>query len=68
MNKILSTSMANVGNLSIKEKILRAEEAYQKFSDIMIELSRRQKTVLEKAIKTIEVRQIEKLRKKLNLN
>ena len=68
MNKILSTSMANVGNLSIKEKILRAEEAYQKFSDIMIELSRRQKIVLEKAIKTIEARQIEKLRKKLNLN
>ncbi|MFH2136121.1 MAG: hypothetical protein ABII19_00590 [Patescibacteria group bacterium] len=60
--------MAEEKNLAIKEKILRAEEAYQKFSDIMAKLSRRQRAVLEKAIKEIEARQIEKLRKKLNLN
>ncbi|MBU1146280.1 hypothetical protein KKD80_01910 [Patescibacteria group bacterium] len=60
--------MAEEKNLAIKEKILRAEEAYQKFSDIMAKLSRRQRAVLDKAIKEIETRQIEKLRKKLNLN
>lgn len=54
-------------NLSVKEKILKAEEAYQKFSNIMAKLSRRQKAVLEKAIKNIEARQIEKIRKNLNL-
>lgn len=55
-------------NLSAKEKILKAEEAYRKFSDIMTELSRRQKTILEKAIKKIEIGQIEKIRKNLNLS
>lgn len=54
-------------NLSVKERILKAEEAYQKFSNIMAKLSRRQRAVLEKAIKNIEARQIEKIRKNLNL-
>ncbi len=59
--------MAEGKNLSIKEKILKAEEAYQKFLDIMAKLSRRQRAVLEKAIGNIEARQMEKIRKNLNL-
>lgn len=55
-------------NLSTREKVLKAEEAYRKFSDIMAELSRRQRIILEKAIKKIETGQIEKIRKNLNLN
>ncbi|MFA5128762.1 MAG: hypothetical protein WC445_02210 [Patescibacteria group bacterium] len=60
--------MAEGKNLSTREKILKAEEAYKKFSDIMFKLSRRQRAVLEKAIKKIEAEQIEKIRKNLNLN
>lgn len=60
--------MAKGENLSIKEKILRAEAAYQKFLNIMANLTRRQRAVLEKAIGKVEAQQMEKLRKKLNLN
>ncbi|MFA5413085.1 MAG: hypothetical protein WC348_00895 [Patescibacteria group bacterium] len=60
--------MAEEKNLSIKEKILKAEGAYRKFSKIMADLSLRQRTVLEKAIKKIEAEQIEKIRKNLNLS
>lgn len=60
--------MAEEKNLSTREKILKAEEAYRKFSGIMAELSKKQRTILEKAIKKIEVEQIEKIRKNLNLN
>ncbi len=59
--------MAEEKKLSAREKILKAEDAYQKFSDIMSKLSRRQRTVLEKAIKKIEMQQIEKIRKNLKL-
>lgn len=48
--------------------LARAEEAYRKFSGIMAGLSLRQKEIAEKAIKKIESQQIDKLRKKLNLN
>jgi hypothetical protein len=60
--------MAEAKKLSPREKILKAEEAYRKFSDIMAELSQRQRVILEKAIKKIEAGQIEKIRKNLNLN
>jgi hypothetical protein len=60
--------MAEVKNLSTKEKIFRAEEAYRRFFDVMENLTRRQRTIVEKAIKKIEVRQIEKIRKNLNLS
>ncbi len=59
--------MAEEKKLSTREKILKAEDAYQKFSDIMAKLTRRQRTVLEKAIKKIEAQQIEKIRKNLRL-
>jgi mevalonate kinase len=50
------------------EALAQAEEAYRKFSDIMAGLSLRQKEIVERAIKKIEQQQIDKLRKKLNLN
>lgn len=56
------------GKVNREEILARAEEAYRKFSDIMTTLTERQKKIVERAIKRIEEQQIEKLRKKLNLN
>jgi hypothetical protein len=56
------------GNITREKALARAEEAYKKFSDIMAGLPRRQKQIVEGAIKKIEKQQIEKLRKKLNLS
>jgi hypothetical protein len=60
--------MAEVKNLSTKEKILRAEEAYRRFFDVMENLTQRQKMVVAKAIQKIDAGQIDKIRKSLNLN
>jgi len=60
--------MVETKKLSTKEKILRAEEAYQKFFDVMENLTQRQKMVVAKAIQKIDAGQIDKIRKSLNLN
>lgn len=60
--------MPETNNFSTKDKIAKAEQAYRKFSDIMGGLNRRQKALVEGAIKKIEDQQIEKIRKKLNLS
>jgi hypothetical protein len=60
--------MVSKENIKIEESLVRAEEAYRKFSDIMAGLTRRQKQIIGEAIEKIEKQQIEKLRKKLNLN
>jgi hypothetical protein len=60
--------MREANNLSTGDRIAKAEEAYRKFSNIMAGLSERQKMIIGEAIKKIENQQIEKIRKKLNLN
>jgi len=60
--------MVSKENITTKEALARAEEAYKEFSDIMAGLSKRQKEIIEKAIKKIESQQIEKIRRKLNLS
>lgn len=59
--------MPEENNLSIKERITKAEGAYRKFSGIMAGLTERQKLIVGEAIKKIENQQIEKLRKKLKI-
>ncbi len=60
--------MVSKEGIAREEKLIRAEKAYKKFSEIMAGLTARQKEVIEGAIRKIEKQQMEKIRKKLNLS
>lgn len=61
-------SMVINGRMTKNEALAQAEEAYRKFFNIMAGLTRRQRSVVEKAIKKIEIQQMEKIRRRLNLS